>query len=189
MDLVYNHNLVKLLSGAIDNGEGYLENVPGLFKEVVNKNAWMEHTTEMGKTITLTDFKEFVEKPYPDGLGTTLDKLKKLIEDDREALSMFTHLTTGKWGTNRYTIENDNINLYNTGGTSKEYGLRKLRKSSPELHERVIQGELSINKAMIEAGYRKKKVSVNIDSGAVAKMILKYFSKEDITDIIGMLGE
>ncbi len=82
----------------------------------------------------------------------------------------------------------DNINKVKIpDGTSRQYALRRLRKSAPELHDKVIQGKLSPNKAMIEAGYRKKKVSVHIDSGAVAKMILKYFSKEDITDIIGML--
>ncbi len=49
---------------------------------------------------------------------------------------------------------NDNVIIITEQGNSKEYALRKLKKSAPRLHKRVIQGELSANKAMVEAGFR-----------------------------------
>lgn len=34
--------------------------------------------------------------------------------------------------------------------------IRRLRKSRPDLHEKVMNSELSANAAMVEAGFRKK---------------------------------
>lgn len=49
-------------------------------------------------------------------------------------------------------------------GTSVEYALRRLRKPEekggrPDLHARVLAGEISANAAMVEAGFRKPKPS------------------------------
>lgn len=45
-------------------------------------------------------------------------------------------------------------------GTSTEAALRRLRKDRPDLHQRVINGELSAHAAMIEAGYYKQSALV-----------------------------
>src|SRR5262245_36031428 len=44
-------------------------------------------------------------------------------------------------------------------GTSLKATLRRLRKDRPDIHARVLNGELSANAGMIEAGFRKKKIS------------------------------
>ncbi len=41
-------------------------------------------------------------------------------------------------------------------GNSTEAALRRLRKDRPDLHQRVVAGELSANAAMIAAGYYKQ---------------------------------
>lgn len=41
-------------------------------------------------------------------------------------------------------------------GNMAAAGLRRLRKDRPDLHERVLAGEVSVNAACIEAGFRKK---------------------------------
>ncbi len=193
MDLTYNHDLIKSLSSAIMNGEGYLENVPGLFKKIANINAWMKHTTEFGETITPKDFKEFVEKQYPFGLGTKIDILEKLIKDDKEALSIFTRLKTAKPGGDRQSCrhkESNNYNIMNGSprqGTSKQYALRKLRKDAPELHQLVLNDELSSHAAMVKAGFRKKTVTIVIEPEAFIKAIHKHFSDKEIEIICNLL--
>ena len=48
------------------------------------------------------------------------------------------------------------INDLRPTGTSRAAALRRLRKDRPDLHTRVLGGELSAHAAMIEAGFRKK---------------------------------
>jgi hypothetical protein len=54
----------------------------------------------------------------------------------------------------RYTNEKD-ITLKDRG-TSNTYAIAKLRKHAPDIHARVLAGELSPHAGMIEAGFRKK---------------------------------
>jgi len=51
-----------------------------------------------------------------------------------------------------YAKEND-ITLKQRG-TSDEYAIAKLRQDRPDIHERVLAGEISANAGMVEAGFR-----------------------------------
>jgi hypothetical protein len=44
-------------------------------------------------------------------------------------------------------------------GTSTEAALRRLAKDRPDLHTRVLAGEITAHAAMVEAGFRKKAAS------------------------------
>ena len=44
-------------------------------------------------------------------------------------------------------------------GTSIAAALRRLRKDRPDIHQRVLAGEITANAGMIEAGFRKKRPS------------------------------
>lgn len=51
----------------------------------------------------------------------------------------------------------DNVNkVVRPDGNARQQALRRLRKSRPDLHKRVLGGELSAHAAMVEAGFRKK---------------------------------
>lgn len=56
-------------------------------------------------------------------------------------------------------IEDGCINRSRPSGTSAAAALRRLRKDRPDIHERVLAGELSPHAGMIEAGFRKKRPS------------------------------
>lgn len=71
----------------------------------------------------------------------------------------------------------DIISLDNIGyGNSRQYSLRKLRNSNPALHEKVLSGELSPHAAMIEAGFRKKTITIPIEVAKVIQVIKKHFT-------------
>ncbi len=55
----------------------------------------------------------------------------------------------------------DNIQLAAPSGTSTEAALRRLRKDRPDLHQRVINKELSAHAGMIEAAVDKFPISCN----------------------------
>jgi len=41
-------------------------------------------------------------------------------------------------------------------GTSRDAALRRLRKDRPDLHAKVISGEKTAHRAMVEAGFRQE---------------------------------
>lgn len=55
-------------------------------------------------------------------------------------------------------------------GTTRDAGLRRLRKDRPDLHKEVIEGDKSVNKAMVEAGFRKIPDPVDIAKKNFLKM-------------------
>jgi len=73
------------------------------------------------------------------------------------------------------TISPDNIRA-NEHGTSESYTLNRLKRKHNDLFNQVINGELSANAAAIEAGFRPKTRTVNIDSPDNAiNALLKVF--------------
>ena len=58
-------------------------------------------------------------------------------------------------------VDNDNDVINDVGrptGTSRAAALRRLRKDRPDIHARVLAGELTPHAGMVEAGFRKKTV-------------------------------
>ena len=83
-----------------------------------------------------------------------------------------------------------NKNIYEqTGcGTSKQYTLRRLAKEGrDDLLTQVETGELSANAAAIEAGWRKKTITVRIDPGSAAQTIRNHFDDEQIAELVILL--
>lgn len=183
-----NHEYIKQLAQSVAEGKYGIDGTAKMFKLVMKKGAWQAFKNEFGNEIHPIDFKTFVEKPYPEGLGTTLEMLEKLIKDDMEALSIFTHLVTGKWGgDHKSNNKSNNITLENNRGTTKGYALRKLLKDAPELHYKVIQGELSPHAAMMQAGFRDKKISIPINVEKTVEAIRRHFTDEEIEKIKELL--
>jgi hypothetical protein len=59
-------------------------------------------------------------------------------------------------------------------GTSDEYAIAKLRKDRPDIHARLLTGELSPHAGMIEAGFRKKRPSRKL---TLVARLLKLWAK------------
>jgi hypothetical protein len=60
------------------------------------------------------------------------------------------------------------------------YALRKLRRDREDLHKRVLAGEISPHAAMIEAGFRKKTLTVPADLDAAARTLLRHFDPDEL---------
>jgi hypothetical protein len=91
----------------------------------------------------------------------------------------------GGSGSNQYEIKesaiNDNIiNTTSSQGTSKAYTVSRLKRDRPDLFEKVVAGELSANKAAIEAGFRRKP-EINAQNCVMMPTQAKYASEMGVS--------
>ncbi len=92
------------------------------------------------------------------GLGTTVRRLQQLCQDRKDVRDLIDQARQrGSGGDHRSdhyktTVDNVHGDIERPTGNSTEAALRRLRKDRPDLHQRVINKELSSHAAMIEAG-------------------------------------
>lgn len=188
-ELIYNYEVTSQLGQAITGGERGLSSVPGLLKKVIKENLWQERYIRQTKQpVKFARFAEFVTTPPLEGLGADIKTLRRLCADDPEALDELEQAVQGKQGDhqgNQYSnlgnfdiIQDSNIKTSAPTGTSQAAALRRLRKSAPKLHEKVIAGEMSANAAMVKAGFRPKTVTVPVDVEKAARVLVKNFQED-----------
>lgn len=90
-------------------------------------------------------------------------------------------------GSNQYsevTVNNVNSDLKSKRpmGNSAAATLRRLSKDFPTIHERVLSGELSPNKAALEAGFRQPKIQLPADAEAAGRYLASRVSNEWMID-------
>jgi hypothetical protein len=72
-----------------------------------------------------------------------------------------------------------------SGGTNIPYTLARLQRDAPELAEMVIKGEISPNAAAIQAGFRKRMLSVPVgDIFATVRAITKHYEPSDLIKVL-----
>lgn len=184
--LVRNDNDVASLQSAIHHGSVSLRTIPELMKGILRHDEWRERAMAgSGEIITFATFPEFVAAKLPFGLNADMATLKRLCGDDPEALDLIDQAEQRPVGTNQHA---NNVNsLSRPVGNSEQAALRKLRKDQPELHMRVIAGELSAHAAMVTAGYRPKTLTVKADPAAFARAARKHLTDEQIEQLVEML--
>lgn len=206
--------VVRSLAQAVRRGGHSLDSVPALLRRVIEENMWQERQIGEGEKITLSEFREFVETDYPEGLGTTLDTLEALCKLEPDIMDYLAQAKRGKPGrppktSNKSEYATDargnvvknrnNVTGYMRGNTG-EYAYNRLRDEAynedgtvknpdvADIHKRVIAGEISPHAGMVEAGFRKRKVAVNMDDvESAARTIMRYMDQDSITHLIDLL--
>ena len=168
--------ICKSAEQAIRYGVGTLSDVPALIKRIIEEQAWKCREVRPGQTVELSSLHELITKPKLDGWGEDPKKVEGLLKDEPEVLTLWRNAMKQRPGP-RDSSSNDNI-METPQGTSRSYTLDRLERDHPELHQRVIAGELSANAAAITAGFRKPTITVAIDPDSAARSILKHFSDE-----------
>ena len=192
-DVVYAAGIINSLSHAIQFSGDYLENIPGLLKRVIREDLWREYQGSgfSGKEIKrYTRFADFLVH----GIEVQVDTLKNLIRDHIEARDLLDQMLQNPIGSNQYTnshliINKDDVyNIHNhkesrPSGTDKDRSLRRLRESRPDIHVRVLAGELSPHAGMIEAGFRDKTITIPLDPVKAARVIKRHFSGSELQQL------
>lgn len=184
--LRHNANLVDALGSALRSGDHGLKTVPALLKRVLVEQSWQTFITQRGELVEHERFADFAMEPPLRGIGASLDLIRRIVEPDREALDLLDRALQNPVGTN------EGINIMNSlapRGTSKEYALRKLRKDAPELHARVLAGDLSPHAAMIEAGFRPPSFTVRATTPeSIAAALQRKLPPEVLNEVKRLLS-
>jgi hypothetical protein len=177
--------LVKHTGSALSDGGSALKSVPGLVRQLLERRAWDKRVCKLtGETVCFESFAELVVDTPPHGLGSDLETIRRLCAGDRELMDLMDQDEQRPHGGDRKSeqIKSYNITLDpNPRGTSAEGALRRLREQAPEIHARVLAGELSPHGGMVEAGFRRRTIQVDAeDVGLAAKKLLKHFSQAEL---------
>lgn len=149
-------------------------------------------------------FVGFIEQPYPNGIGSTVDTVRTMMRlrhrhegmdpgvDGRmrdlrqEVINLLNpkQAANGEIGRGRGSL--DNIKA-NPGGTDPDYALRRLKRDNPELAQRVLTGELSAHAAAVQAGFRPRTITVPLDPEKMARAIRRRLSDDELDVLLGAL--
>jgi hypothetical protein len=153
-----------------------LNHVPETVRRVLENEAWREFWRNT--LYRFDSFAEFITTSKRDGgCGWRSDYVEALLEKsgDHDTLEMFRKAMVAehylqierrdqanKRPSHRpRSVDNkkDDVNTSRPAGNAAAAALRRLRKDRPDIHKRVLEGEISANAGMIEAGFRKKRTS------------------------------
>lgn len=158
-----NDAVVTALRTSIYQGTDGLGTAIKAIKRVLKEGCWRDRIDRRtGNRVTFERFAEFMSTPPLEGLGTDARTLRNLLRDDPEALDLLDQATQNSASIHLTAV--DNIHgSERPAGTSRDAALRRLRKDRPDLHARVLTGELTPHGAMVQAGFRRPVISVRTD--------------------------
>jgi hypothetical protein len=165
-------------------------------KDVFKYDAYKEYRHwAVGRKASHKTLTEFVISPSPEGLGMTIEDLRRACAEDKELLDLVDQdiQTARPRGINQHTASKvgctDSVDaVTNTPHNESSQGiLRRLRKDNPELHAKVIDGEMTANAAATKAGYRARRRSISMKDPRSAALTIKNCADNDY--ISGLIRE
>lgn len=170
----------------IYEGKSGLEGVPQGVKFIVATEAWRERIVmRTGERVTFESFEKFVATPPLEGLGSSIRQLRHLCRDDKPALDAIDRACQRPVGRPSETVDNINDK---PDGTSAAAALRRLRKDRPDLHARVLAGKLSPHAAMLEAGFRRRTVTIPVQPDLAARRLWQRYGPEERDAFLAAFG-
>jgi hypothetical protein len=171
---------------------------------------WRERViVRTGEVVRFDRFSDFVSTPPLEGLGADLATLKRMCADNSRVLDALDQVSIGRPGAregevrnsegrNQHTEQdvriitdivsnNPKLERNEDHGNGRAYALRRLRNERPDLHARVLNEELTPHAAMLEAGFRKKTMTLPTEVPALAHALQRRLSPEEISDLIDHL--
>lgn len=180
---------------AVHAGEHGLDLVPGLIMKALETEVWKERIVEVtGQRIDgFSNFVEYVRATPPEGLGASIELLEKLTSGDPVAVDLLDRALQRPHGGDRKSeaakakINVDNVNVERPTGNSAEQAIRRLRRHRPDIHARVMAGELSAHAGMIEAGFRKPPPATALQKIFALLPQLNAAERDELTSVLDHL--
>lgn len=182
--LMENGFLIESLWRSVNNSVGNLENIPGLVRATIEREAWRKRIYR-NKTFEHKRFIDFITSQPLAGCGWPPDKVEALIKDDPELLQLWRQAITPP--KHKKHNDPDIISIKDKHGTGKAYTLDRLKREAPELFSQVVQKKLSANKAAIQAGFRIKALSIPFSVELAAKALKKHFTASQLAELKKLL--
>lgn len=186
-DLRHNAHLVESLGSALRSGSHGLTTAPMLLRTLLTEQRWERFVTRLGDEALPRSFEEFVTTPPLRGLGADLDLIRRIIGDDFELRDLLDRALQRSGGRPAETVSDRHGSR--PAGETSEAALRRLRKDRPDLHERVVAGELSPHAAAVTAGFRTPRFSIPVDPERAAPIIGRHLTRSEIARLIDLLSD
>ncbi len=183
--------LVRELSRPISDERYGLSGVRKLVRVAVRERAWERFIVpETGEAVEYgpDGFLRFITTPPLEGLGSDVDTLRRLCEDDATALAALEQaLEEGqRQGARTDLVSNRNEvgRPPRPVGETRARGIRELRHADQAGYQEVLAGKKSVHGALVEAGVRRKRVSVYVDDPEdAARTLLRYYGVDGLDAI------
>lgn len=187
--------MVKQLSSQLFHGGNLLKDLPRTLKAVLGENQWgtpmwpERVNGDTGEVISFDRFEDFVAASPTKGIGSTMRMLKDICRDDPVVLDMIDQAVQRPHGGDRVKRLNQPLDHEEDDKQDRSTRhLRRLRKDRPDLHEKVLAGEMTVSEAAVKAGFYPDRVSIRLDCAASAiDTIGKKASPEYIAELIAGL--
>ncbi len=183
----YYDRVVQSLRSAVTDGQMGLDDVPDLIMRVIREKMWHKRLVQQtGETATFKRFTDFVRAKPPEGLGAEVKTLQRMCADNRAALDLLDQAVQGRQGRKKPGDANtDNVSEDSCRhGNSRQYALRRLRKSRPDLHAEVLRGSVTPNRAMQQAGFRPLMIHVPTEPEAAARVLARRLDEGQMRRLI-----
>ena len=191
-DLEENEAFVDSFRQSVYNADDRRGGFLRLLKEIILNGRWRKRRLETGVIARFDDFRTFLEANPPEGLHVEIDLIEKLVSEDLEAQSLLDQELKRESGRPKSEETVNNINGFpdRPMGTSSAQAIRTLREKRPDLLAKVIAGAMTPNGAMVEAGFRKRHYSIDLEDASIAaRAIRKHASSEYVAALIKLLQE
>jgi hypothetical protein len=172
-----------------------LKQLPKHIKVILKRGMWKSRIVKQtGERKEYKRFEEFVVAEMPYGLGSDISQIKNLCKDDTTTVDLIEKEIKKPVGNPNFGSKEKPIfdNIQNSPaptGTSQAAALRRLRKDRPDLHKKVLKKELSAHNAMLQAGFRERKIQIPIDPERAAETIKKHFTETQVVQLIAYLTQ
>ena len=75
-------------------------------------------------------------------------------------------------------------------GTGREYTIRRLENTHPDLHQQVLNGELSAHAAAVQAGIARRRFTVLLNTPAdIAAVLRRNLPPDTLADVVSLLAQ
>lgn len=177
--------VVQSVKRCLSQGVHGLETLPSLLRRVVHENLWRERRLERtGDVVRFAKFRDFVEAPRPEGLGSELAVLAAVCRDDPELLDVLDRAAR-----EAPTLEESaSAHSRRASGNARVAAIRRLRDARPDLHKKVVKGTVSPHEAMRQAGFRRRTMSVPTTVPEMARTLERRLTKREIAKLVNELS-
>ena len=173
--------VVRALHGQLARGEEGLSAVPKTLERVLVEESWRDRIdTHTRERFTFAHFAEFVTAPPLAGLGADVDLVQRLVRGTPTERLVRDALRRRSGGQTTGEMALDDVHA-RFNGNRRGYLLGRLHRERPDLLARVDAGEISAYAAAVEAGFRRRTVTLCIDTADDAvRALLRRFPPAEL---------
>jgi hypothetical protein len=180
---------VRHAFNALHSGTEGLSAFPVFLLEVLEDEAWREVAHPDGGTRHFKTPKDWMMALPPAGLAAeSVDQVRRLVVGTPAELPLRDALKDKDGPKPAELTDNVSKSRTTPTGNSRAYLLDRLARDRPDLKQRVDRGELTPNKAAIEAGFRPRTFTVRADSvQSIAATLRRQLDDNALRELTALL--